>query len=265
MATGGFSTRNNSIEGFGSPMVESIIVVFMAAAGINFALHYRLFHGNIKSLRRDAELKFYLTVLALASIAISLIVWAHGTPLGHALRTGIFQVVSICTTTGFSTTDFAVWPLVAQVLLLGLMFVGGCAGSTGGGMKCIRVLLVLKRCYRELFLMVHPHAVSPVKVGQRSVPDSVMRSLSGFILLYLLLFVLGCITMCACGLDFLTAISAVAAAIGNIGPGLAGVGPYETFLAIPLLGKWTLIAMMLLGRLEIFTLLILFIPEFWKK
>jgi trk system potassium uptake protein TrkH len=145
------------------------------------------------------------------------------------------------------------------------MFVGGCAGSTGGGMKCIRILLMFKRTYRELFYMVHPHAVASVKIGGRSIPDNILRGVSGFVILYVIIFIFGSLVMSLCGLDFITAMSSVAASLGNIGPGLAGVGPYENFQLIPLAGKWTLILMMLLGRLEIFTLLILFVPEFWRK
>ncbi len=265
MATGGFSTKNKSIESFNNPYIEIIIIVFMFTAGVNFALHYRVFHGKFKSLITDKEFIFYVLFLLTATLLVTASLYSYYGSPADSLRYALFQATSIMTTTGYSTANFELWPLFPKFLLLILMFVGGCAGSTGGGIKCIRILLLMKRCYRELFFMVHPHAVSPVKIGRRSVPENVLRGLTGFVILYLLIFLLGSLAMSLFGLDFMTAVSCVAASLGNIGPGLAGVGPYENFLFIPMLGKWILIVLMLLGRLEIFTLLILFVPEFWKK
>ncbi len=266
MATGGFSTRNRSIESFNNSYVEIVCIVFMFAAGMNFALHYRVFHGKIKSLWKDKEFIFYFLFLLASTlfIAFSIKGTGHGNIL-TTLRHAAFQATSIMTTTGFSTANFDTWPLFAKFILLILMFVGGCAGSTGGGIKCIRILIVFKRTYRELFYMIHPHAVASVKIGGSSIPENILRGVSGFVILYLMIFVAGSLAMSLCGLDFITSLSSVAASLGNIGPGLGGVGPYENFHFIPLAGKWILILMMLLGRLEIFTLLILFIPEFWKK
>jgi trk system potassium uptake protein TrkH len=266
MATGGFSTRNQSIESFQNPYIDMIIIIFMFSAGMNFSLHYRVFHGNLKSLRLDKEFLFYLSLLVIATVLLTLSV-QHTVydNIFSSLRNSAFQATSIMTTTGFSTANFDTWPLFSKFILLILMFIGGCAGSTGGGMKCIRILLMFKRTYRELFYMVHPHAVASVKIGGRSIPDNILRGVSGFVILYVIIFIFGSLVMSLCGLDFITAMSSVAASLGNIGPGLAGVGPYENFQLIPLAGKWTLILMMLLGRLEIFTLLILFVPEFWRK
>lgn len=266
MATGGFSTRNKSIESFQNPYIEIVIMVFMFAAGMNFSLHYRVFHGKIKSLWKDREFLFYLSFLCISVLLLTFSVQnTLDLKMFSSIRYSAFQATSIMTTTGYSTANFDAWPLFAKFILLILMFVGGCAGSTGGGMKCIRILLILKRCYREIFYMVHPHAVATVKIGERSIPEYILRGLSGFVIIYFLIFIMGSLAMALCGLDFITSISSVAASLGNIGPGLAGVGPYENFQLIPLAGKWILIIMMLLGRLEIFTLLILFIPEFWKK
>ncbi|MFC1590991.1 TrkH family potassium uptake protein [Thermodesulfobacteriota bacterium] len=267
MATGGFSTKNKSIESFNNSYIEIIIIVFMFAAGMNFALHYRVFHGKLKSFIHDKEFLFYACFLCGATLlcTISLQFGSVEGDIATRLRLAAFQATSIMTTTGYSTANFNVWPYFAQYILLLLMFVGGCAGSTGGGIKCIRILVILKRCYRELFYIIHPHAVASVKISGKTIPENILRGLTGFVILYVLIFIIGSLAMSMCGLDFMTAVSAVAASLGNIGPGFAGVGPYENFLFIPATGKWMLILLMLLGRLEIFTLLILFVPEFWRR
>jgi trk system potassium uptake protein TrkH len=266
MATGGFSTKNKSIESFQNPYIEIICIIFMFAAGMNFALHYRVFHGKISSLWKDKEFLFYVSIIIFSILFLSFSL--NNTFYDNiftSIRHTAFQVTSIMTTTGYSTANFDAWPTFSKSVLLLLMFVGGCAGSTGGGIKCIRIMLVLRMGYRELFFIVHPHAVANVKIGKKSVPENILRGVCGFVVFYFLLFIIGSLGMSLCGLDFMTSITSVAASIGNIGPGLAGVGPYENFQFIPVIGKWILILMMLLGRLEIFTLLILFIPEFWRK
>jgi trk system potassium uptake protein TrkH len=238
----------------------------MFAAGMNFALHYKVFHGKISSLWKDKEFLFYVSIIISSILLLSFSL--HNTfydDIFSSIRHTAFQVTSIMTTTGYSTANFDSWPTFSKSILLLLMFVGGCAGSTGGGIKCVRIMLVLRMGYRELFYIVHPHAVANVKIGKKSVPENILRGVCGFVVFYFLLFIIGSLGMSLCGLDFMTSISSVAASIGNIGPGLGGVGPYENFQFIPAIGKWILILMMLLGRLEIFTLLILFIPEFWKK
>ncbi len=267
MATGGFSTKNSSIEFFNSPMIEAIVVMFMFAAGINFTLHFRLLSGRLKSLRTDGEFIFYAAVLLLAIALVSLCLAGAGThgSITSAVRHAVFQAVSLMTTTGYSSTNFDLWPMGAQFVLLLLMLVGGCAGSTAGGIKCVRILLIFKRMYRDLFYLLHPHAVATVKFGGASVPETVVRGVSGFVLLYLFIFAAGTLVMSLCGLDFKTAMTSVAATLSNIGPGLGGVGPYANFDFIPTLGKWALMVLMILGRLELFTLVILFVPRFWKE
>jgi trk system potassium uptake protein TrkH len=185
--------------------------------------------------------------------------------LVEALRYGAFQVVSIVTTTGFATADYEQWPAMSQIILLTCMFLGASAGSTGGGMKILRVMLCCKFCYQELFYLVHPHAVTRVKIGGKTVPDDVMRSVLGFMALYVGLFVVSAILLAGLGVDFITAFAAVAASLGNIGPGFGMVGPVENYAQIPYLGKWLLIWCMLLGRLEIYTVIILLVPEFYRK
>jgi trk system potassium uptake protein TrkH len=266
MPTGGFSTRNASVAHFNSLYIDTVVIVFMILAGINFSLHYQFLRGKPLAFWKDAECRFFLLAVLVISVLVGWNLW-HSVyeSVGRALRYGIFQVVSIITTTGFATADYEQWPAMSQLILLLCMIVGASAGSTGGGMKCLRIMLCFKYCYRELFAMVHPRAVLAVKIGGRSVPDDVLRSVLGFLALYMGLFGVSAVLLAGMGVDFVTAIGAVASAIGNIGPGFGTVGPVENYAHLPALGKWLLIWCMLLGRLEIFTMLILLVPEFWRK
>jgi trk system potassium uptake protein TrkH len=267
MATGGFSTKNSSIEFYSSAWIETIIIVFMFAAGVNFTLHFRLLTGRLKGLRKDGEFIFYAAALLLSACLVSMSLTVAGSHGGiiPTIRHAVFQTVSIMTTTGYSSTNFELWPIGAQYILLLLMLMGGCAGSTAGGIKCVRILLVFKRLYRDLLYLMHPHAVVTVKFGGVSVPETVVRGVSGFVLAYLFIFAAGTLVMTLCGLDLKTAMSSVCATLGNIGPGLGDIGPYANFGFIPTMGKWALMVLMVLGRLELFTLLILFVPRFWKE
>ena len=185
--------------------------------------------------------------------------------LGQAFRYGAFQVVSIVTTTGYATADYELWPSMSQLILLLCMFLGASAGSTGGGMKCLRVMLALKYCYKELFSLIHPRAVKHIKIGGVSVHEDVIRSVLGFMGLYVGLFAFSSVLIASMGVDLVTSVASVAATIGNIGPGLGMVGPTDNFAQMPYLGKWVLIWCMLLGRLEIYTVIILFFFLFWRK
>ncbi|MBT8340383.1 MAG: TrkH family potassium uptake protein [Desulfatitalea sp.] len=267
MPTGGFSTKNASMAHFDSVYLDVVVTVFMVMAGINFSLHYQLLRGRPLAFWRDSECRFFLITLAVLTVIVTWdLLWsAVYESVGDALHHALFQIASIITTTGFATADYEQWPAMSQLILLGCMFLGASAGSTGGGMKCLRIMLCFKFCYKELFSMVHPRAVTTVKLGGTSVSEEVMRSVLGFLALYLGLFVFSAILLAGIGVDFTTAIGAVAAAIGNIGPGFGMVGPVENYAQIPVLGKWLLIWCMLLGRLEIYTLLILLVPEFWRK
>ena len=266
MPTGGFSTKNTSVAYYDSVYFDCVFIFFMLLAGINFSLHYQMIRGKPLAFWQDSECRFFLGAVALLTIVVSLDVFrtVYDT-LGEALRYGAFQVVSIITTTGYATADYEQWPAMSQLLLLLCMFMGASAGSTGGGMKSLRVILCFKYCYRELFALIHPHAVTHIKIGGKTVPDDVMRSVLGFLALYIGLFALSSIVLAGLGVDFTTSFSAVAASIGNIGPGFGAVGPVENFSGIPVAGKWLLIWCMLLGRLEIFTVIILVVPEFWRK
>jgi trk system potassium uptake protein TrkH len=266
MPTGGFSTQNASIAQYDSLYFDVIFIVFMVLAGINFSLHYQLMRGRPLAFWQDAECRFFIGAVVLLSLVVTYDVF--GTvyrTIGESLRYAAFQVVSILTTTGYATFDYEQWPAMSQLILLLCMFLGASAGSTGGGMKCLRIMLCFKFCYKELFALIHPRAVKSIKIGGRSVPDDVMRSVLGFMALYMGLFGLSSVLLAGMGVDFVTAFGAVAATIGNIGPGFGMVGPVENYAHLPSLGKWLLIWCMLLGRLEIYTLLIFLVPEFWRK
>lgn len=266
MPTGGFSTKNSSIAYYNSVYFDCVFIFFMLLAGINFSLHYQMLRGKPLAFWRDSECRFFLGAVLLITVSVSLNIFGRVyETIGEALRYGAFQVVSIITTTGFVTADYEQWPAMSKLILLVSMFIGASAGSTGGGMKCLRIMLCLKYCYKEVFSLIHPHAVSHVKIASNAVPDDVMRSVLGFLALYVGLFVMSSVLLAGLGVDFITSFAAVAATIGNIGPGFGMVGPVENYAQIPLLGKWLLIWCMLLGRLEIYTVIILVVPEFWRK
>ncbi len=266
MPTGGFSTKNTSITHFNSVYYDCVIVFFMLLAGINFSLHYQMLRGKPLAFWKDSECRFFLGTVILLTIVVSFDIYKSVyESFGDAIRYGAFQVVSIITTTGFATADYELWPPMSKVIILLCMFAGASAGSTGGGMKILRIMLCFKYCYKELFTLIHPRAVSHVKIGGKSVSEEIMRSVLGFLALYIGLFALCSVLLAGTGVDFITSISAVAASIGNIGPGFGLVGPVGNYAEIPITGKWILIWCMLLGRLEIFTVIILLVPEFWRK
>ncbi|AHF03166.1 potassium transporter [Marichromatium purpuratum 984] len=266
VAIGGFSTHDLSMGHFDSTLIEMIAVVFMLLAGMNFALHFVAVHRHSLGVYlHDSEWRFYLlimvTVTAIATIALyrtdTFITW------DDAFTKGLFQAVSIGTTTGFATAEFYFWPPFLQILLLFTSFVGGCAGSTGGGIKVIRFLLLIKQGVREIGRLIHPNAQIPVRIGGKSIDHRVVDAVWGFFSLYVACFVLMYLMLAATGLDLLTSFSAVAACINNLGPGLAMVGPHFADIYDP--AKWILCFAMLLGRLEIFTLLVLLTPTFWQR
>ncbi|MDH5469053.1 MAG: TrkH family potassium uptake protein [Gammaproteobacteria bacterium] len=266
IAIGGFSTHDQSIGYFQSSAIEMIAVVFMLLSGMNFALHFMAWRSlSIRYYWRDSELRVYLAVLA--SVTMITVGYLYYTDtfifFNDALHAGLFQAVSIGTTTGFTTEDYFIWPGFLPVLLLFVSFIGGCAGSTGGGMKVIRFLLVLKQGRREIVRLIHPNAQIPVKVGGKPMPDRVVTAVWGFFAAYVGSFVVIMLFLMATGLDQITAFSAVAACMNNLGPGLGGVG--ANYVEINDAAKWALSFAMMLGRLEIFTLLILFTGAFWRR
>src|SRR6056297_203733 len=266
MPTGGFSTKGLSIAHYDSLYFDLVIMVFMLLAGVNFALHYQMLKGKPLAFWRDSECRFYLAFTAILILVVSFNVYGQVyTSIREALRYGGFQVISILTTTGYATADYNQWPAMSKLILLLCMFAGASAGSTGGGMKLMRIMCCFKYCYKEIFTLIHPRAVAPVKIGGKTVSDAVIGSILGFLALYLGLFGLCSVLLAGLGVDFTTAFSAVAASIGNIGPGLGLVGPIGNYAGIPDPGKWLLIWCMLLGRLEIYTVIIFLAPVFWKK
>ena len=268
MATGGFSTKTASVGAWTSPVIHWIITVFMLLAGVNFTLYFRAFNGrSLKTFFHDAEFKFYLFIIIAATALVTLNLCFSGTfrSIIQALRHAAFQVVSIITTTGFATVDFDMWPSFSKAVLMTLMFIGGCAGSTAGAIKVGRILVLLKHGYKEVFQFIYPRAVTLPKINGTPVPHRMLDTITAFFFLYMLTFISGALIMTGLGLDLVSACSAVAATLGNVGPGLMVVGPTLTYQPIPTLGKWVLSACMLLGRLELFTVLVLFIPDFWRR
>jgi len=241
MPTGGFSTQNGSIAQYNNAYFDAVITFFMILAGINFSLHFKL---------ALVTFNIYETVYSTIS---------------HALRLAAFQVISIITTTGFITANYETWPSLSQIIILLCMFIGAMAGSTGGGIKIIRIILLVKYGYQEIFKFIHPHAVRSIKLGGKPVPAEVLNSIWGFFILYLGLFLLAVIIISLLGLDITTSFASVAATIGNVGPGFGIVGPVNNYLPIPDIGKWVLVFCMILGRLEIYTVIIMFAPAYWRK
>ncbi|MFH1060892.1 MAG: TrkH family potassium uptake protein [Pseudomonadota bacterium] len=265
LATGGFSTKNASIAAYESPYIEWVVTVFMVLAGMNFSLHYWLLRGRAKVWLKDEEGRFYLGLTVVASLVIAAGLFLAGSGPEASLRLAAFQVATILTTTGFATADYSLWPALPLALLIVLMFVGGSAGSTGGGPKIMRVMVVLKQSYYEFLRLVHPRMVTPLRLNGRAVDRQVVASIWSFMGLYLTCFVVTGVVLAALGVDVTTSFFASIACLGNIGPGLGQVGPAGNYAEIPLMGKWVLSLAMIVGRLEIYTVLILLVPEFWRR
>ncbi|MEF2144517.1 MAG: TrkH family potassium uptake protein [Desulfovibrionaceae bacterium] len=266
MATGGFSTRNASVKAFDSAYIDWVITVFMLIAGINFSLHFLALKGRIRDVIKDSEMRFFLGMFLLFTIIITISVYHEDFgDMEASVRYSAFQVASILTTTGYATADYELWPSLCQALLLFCMFVGGCAGSTGGGMKVMRIQLLIKHSYKELIQLIHPRSVKQVKVSGKAIPSGVLSGVWAFFVLWLMLFVLSAFVIAGTGVDLVSSFSAALACIGNIGPGVGVVGPTDNYATLPDLAKWVLVLCMLLGRLEIYTIVILFVPEFWRK
>ena len=265
LATGGFSTHTASVGFYDSPYIEAVVIFFMFMAGVNFSLHYHGLRGRLSSYWQNEEFRFYtfLTASAICIIVAFNLIYGTYASFGQTVRTAFFQVTSILTTTGFGTADFDQWPPVCKILLVSLMFVGGCAGSTGGGIKHVRLLLFFKYARLQLRTLVHPQAVGAIKLGKVKVPREVLISILGFFALYVAFFFLATLAVTALGVDIVTGSTAVVATLNNIGPGLNLVGPAQHYGHLPALAKVVLTFCMLAGRLELYTVAVLLTPDYW--
>lgn len=266
MATGGYSTKQAGIAFFNSPYIHYVITVFMFLAGTNFTLSYFALYLNFKKVFRNEEFRSYvLFVTGLTLIVAIILILTENQGIERSFREAFFQVVSIITTTGYVTADYLKWIPFLGIFIFALMFFGGCAGSTGGGIKIVRITLLFKNSYLELKRLIHPKAVIPVRLNNKAVKPEIMNNVLAFVVFYILILAFGSLIMTGLGLDLESAMGSVAATLGNIGPGIGDVGPAENYSHIPDFGKWFLSFLMLLGRLELFTVLVLFTAAFWKK
>ncbi|HRV92656.1 MAG TPA: TrkH family potassium uptake protein [Anaerolineae bacterium] len=267
MATGGFSTKQLSIAYYNDqPYIQYVIMLFMYFAGANFAMHYFALKRRFDRVWHNEEFRFYtFSIIVVGLIHTAGLMVNDGLHIERAFRDSMFTTLTIVTTTGFVTADYETWAVPLLFIVFMLMFTGGSAGSTAGGIKVVRLLLIIKNSLVELKRLLHPRAIIPVRLDGRAVPSNIMTNILAFFILYLLIFVSAALIMTAIGLDFISAIGATIACLGNIGPGLGSVGPTANFAHVPGLGKWFLSFLMLLGRLELFTVLILFTSAFWRK
>lgn len=267
VATGGFSTKNTSVAWFNSAYIDWVITFFMFISGVNFALHYKFLTGNFKGYARDDEFLFYTKVVLICSALTSFMLYFGGwyQSIADSFRYGAFQVVSIMTTTGFCTADYEQWPFVLQFMLLLIMFLGGCAGSTGGGIKNMRILLLWRRIRTETERVLHPNAIIHTRVNNVVITREAVSSVAVFVMIFVLLFIFASLLITALNIDLITAMSSVAATLCNIGPGLGKVGPVENFQWMPDAAKWILSFCMLAGRLELYAVLMLVVPATWKS
>ena len=279
LSTGGFSTKNASVAYWNdNPVIQWIIVLFMFLAGTNFVLSYFAFKGKVQKVIQDEEFKYYATYIVGFSILAALIIYFQAdvgaSTINHpmvwgeaesAFRHSIFQVLAVVTTTGFVSADYTMWTPFLTVLFFGLMFCGGSAGSTSGGVKVVRHLITIKNGFMEFKRSLHPNAIIPVRYNQRALTREIVFTVLGFFILYMLSFIIGALVLGALGLDFETAIGGAATSLGNVGPGLGQLSPVNNFNSLPVLAKWWCSFLMLIGRLELFTVLILFTPFFWRN
>jgi trk system potassium uptake protein TrkH len=265
VATGGFSPKNTSIAGY-SPYIQYVIMVFMLLAGINFVIHYYVLKREYKKVQENEELKFYLIVVAIIGLVITAILYFKmGKPLELSFRESFFQVISIVTCTGFASADYLQWPAIAWVIIFFAMFLGGSTGSTAGGIKMARHMVLIKNLHRNIRQIVSPRAIFSLRLNGNYINDATNSSILTFIFIYFLVFVLGSLMLLFLGVDAQTASSSVATCMAGIGPGIGSVGPAGNFAHLPQAGKIILTFLMLIGRLEIYTVLMIFTPHFWRK
>jgi len=278
VSTGGFSTKNTSIAYYNSLYIEIVVAAFMFICGCNFSLYYKCFQKEFKKVLKNSELRFFAGLILVAIIFVAMVLYFsqpesfnnetknnYYYTLGNSFRRAFFQVITVCTGTGHVSADFDLWPNSCRFLLVLLMFIGACAGSTGGGIKCVRILLLLKSSMRELIRVLRPRMVKHVKLNGESVSEEIITESSVFFVVYLGFFGVCSLLLMALNTDIITAFSAVATCMANCGPGLAKVGPRANFSDMAYAGKWILSFCMLLGRLEIYSLILLFLPITWRR
>ena len=280
LATGGFSTRNHSIAAFNSPVVEWVVIIFMAIAGTSFGLLFCISQGDFKKVTQNAEWRLYILLMAFSSlfIAVNMMLVHESVPvhigasqnaaqagLGDTVRAAVFQTVSIMTTTGYCTADFNLWPVFSRVLLVVLMFIGGCSGSTGGGLKVVRILLLFKMAYWQLEKTFRPKNMRILKVNDMVINVEMQHSILAYLVIYILILMSSTLFLAMLDLPIVTGFTAVVACLNNIGPGLEMVGAVENYAFIPESGKVVLALLMALGRLELYAICVLFLPSFWKS
>ncbi|MBT8284986.1 MAG: TrkH family potassium uptake protein [Flavobacteriaceae bacterium] len=278
LSTGGFSTKNASLAYWNNqPLIQYIVIFFMFLAGSNFVLSYFAFKGKVQKVLRDEEFKYYSILMVIFVLAVGLVIYFkaevpvsdyHPMVMGNiesSFRHGLFQVVAVITTTGFVTADFTAWTPFVTVFFFGLMFIGGSAGSTAGGIKIMRHILIIKNGLLEFKRTLHPNAIIPVRFNNKTVTEHVVYNVIGFFVLYMLLFIIGALVLGFLGLDFESSVGGAASSLGNVGPAFGSLSPLNNFNSLPELGKWWCGFLMLAGRLELFTVLILMTPYFWKK
>lgn len=265
MATGGFGTKNSSIAYYQSAWIDWVCIIFMVLAGMNFSLYYRIFQGKFQDLLKNTELKVYLAIILIASSIVALVLLPQYGTIAKALRFSAFQVVSILTTTGFATADFDMWPSFAKTVLLVTMFIGGCSGSTGGGIKVVRHVVLFKQAGNEIRRLLHPRGVFSIQLNGRVGRKDVVYGVAGFVFLYFTLVLLVTLVVSGSGADLVTAFSSALVTVGNIGPGFGLVGPTQNYSQFPDYVKLVWSFAMIAGRLELWTVFILFTPEFWRR
>ncbi len=266
ISTGGFSTKNTSIAYYHSPLLEVFVTLGMIMGGTNFTLYFGLLRRRLPRFWRSEEFNFYIGSLCVISLTVFLVLLATGyANFWNCLRYAVFQVVSIITTTGYATDDYLKWNYLAQNIILFSMFLGAMAGSTGGGLKSVRVLIIFKQIYKELYKLIHPRAYLKLKLDEKPVSEDILSSIWGFVFLSVMVLIIATLLLSATGVNFLTAFSMVATALNNVGPAFGKAGPTGNFAFVHPFGKWVLSMCMLIGRLEYYTVIILFFPAFWKK
>ncbi len=278
LSTGGFSTKNTSVAYWNDrPLIQYIIMLFMFLAGTNFVLSYFAFKGRIQKIIQDEELKYFAIFIGIFAVLVGAVIFFRAEvpvseyhpmvfgPAESAFRHGLFQVLAVITTTGFVTADFTAWTSFLTIVFFGLMFAGGSAGSTAGGIKVMRHILIIKNGLLEFKRTLHPNAIIPVRFNGKTVSEHIVYNIIAFFVLYMLLFIIGALVLGFLGLDFVSAIGGAASSLGNVGPAFGTLNPLNNFNHLPALGKWWCCFLMLAGRLELFTVLILLTPYFWKR